>query len=219
MTSKEKPKGRDFLSEFKHGQKCWTPHCAEFSNGNLREAGFNIYGDAWNLQNADLVHSGYDGVDKKGLEYDSTRVSNRNIEASRNFRDNFDSRAKLDTLQNYAVTMKHDGSNYQKRAFNEGENNTSTHTGYMTWKNSAKGKPGTWEVTHNTGIINKENFYDLQNPSRKNAVTAVYALNEKSGMDKLKGILRKMINFEQGGTIDFMMPRINEYNKNFNNER
>lgn len=86
------------------------------------------------------MYSGYKNL-QAPLEYDSAKVSNHNKEAARNFNREFDS-TKLDTLNNYALNIKHERSAFQERAFNESRQDMGTHTGFMTWDKSKNGKPG-----------------------------------------------------------------------------
>ena len=42
-----------------HGDRVNTPHCAQFKNAGLKEAGYKVYDDAWKPQNTKMVFSGY----------------------------------------------------------------------------------------------------------------------------------------------------------------
>lgn len=59
----------------------------------------------------------------------------------------------------------------------------------------------------------------MQNPNNTNAVTAIYGLKKKNAYDNTKDIFKRLFNLKSGGTIDFIMPSIEQFNKNFNNDR
>lgn len=175
------------------GDSVNTDQCAAWSNGLLRDNGYLVNGNAWNLGNVDMLFNGYDGLTKPEV-YDSTAVTNYNHAATDNVFKNFDSKT-LDTSKPYVVNMYYNNSPAQEDAYNNGEGVTGTHTGVLTFDPEVK----KWYVTHNIhGNIHQEPFVDLQKSSSPYGVTAIYSPREKSLWNRFKGLL----GFAYGGQLN-----------------
>jgi hypothetical protein len=74
----------------------------------LRDNGYLVNGNAWNLGNVDMLFNGYNGLTKPEV-YDSTAVTNYNHAATDNVFKNFDSKT-LDTSKPYVVNMYYNNS-------------------------------------------------------------------------------------------------------------
>lgn len=174
----------------KRGDSAGTLWCATWSNGLLRNNGYMINGDAWDLHNVDTVYSGYD-TSKKPKTYDRTALEAYNAEATDSVYRNFDSK-ELDKSRPYVVNMYYKGSDKQKDAYENGNDVTGTHTGVLTYEN------GRWMVTHNIhGTIHQDPFISLQNKRGKWGVTAIYAPRRKNIINQV----RKFFGLKYGGLI------------------
>ena len=183
--------GGDILGNIRNGSKVDTTECAAWSNGLLRDNGYLIYGNAWNLGNVDKVFDGYDTLERPS-KYDINSVMKYNHDASDRIYREFDSKT-LDPKKNYVVNMYYNGSPQQERAYNEGRN-TGTHTGTLTYDDKAK----RWMVTHNVhGTIHQEPFVQLQSGKNKYGVTAIYSPREDNLGNRIKGFF----GFANGGDI------------------
>ena len=181
-------------TKYTNGQKCETGECAQFSNGELRNSGYMTRGNAWNLQDVDLLYSGYN-TDNYPQTYNLQDVVNYNNEASNNFYKNFDSKT-LDKDSAYIVNMYYQGSPAQERAYNEGRDKmTGTHTGYVTWN------PDTnrWEVTHNIhGTIHVDPFTQIQGGNKKYGITGIFTPRKNNLFNQLRSVL----GLGEGGVIE-----------------
>ena len=154
----------------KDGEHCDTKHCAEFSNGYLRDLGYGTWGNAWDLNDVELLYSGYD-ISKRPKMYDENLVSQYNIDASNRFFKEFDSKS-LDKNQVYVVNMFYKGSSKQKDAFRDGRDGIAgTHTGYLQYDTATNN----WVVVHNIGsTVHVDNFIRLQSGDGKYGITAIF---------------------------------------------
>lgn len=164
---------------FKNGDTTYTDACAQWQNDLLRKNGYYIKGNAWNLDNVDLIYNGYDGLVKPET-FDVNQVRKFNKSASKNVFNKFDSKT-LDKDKTYIVNMYYDGSQHQENAYNKGKETTGTHTGILTFEN------GQWVVTHNIhGVIHQDNFINLQGGNGRYGVTSIYSPNKANIFQKLK---------------------------------
>lgn len=182
-------------TRYNAGQKCKTKECALFSNGELRNSGYMPRGNAWNLQNVDILYSGYN-TDNYPKNFNLQDVIKYNNEASDNFYKNFDSN-NLDKDTTYIVNMYYTGSPAQERAYKEGRDKmTGTHTGYVTW-NPNKNR---WEVTHNIhGTIHVDPFTQIQGGNKKYGITGIFTPRKKNWFNQLRDIL----GLGEGGNIEY----------------
>jgi len=90
------------------GDKVDTNQCAAWSNGLLRDNGYLINGNAWNLGNVDILFNGYDGLERPDV-YDKKLIMDYNHAATNNVFKNFDSKT-LDTSKPYVVNMYYNNS-------------------------------------------------------------------------------------------------------------
>ena len=209
-----------------HGDSVNTPHCAQFNNAGLKEAGYKVYDDAWKPQNAKMVFNGYDGLERP-KKFVLANVEKHNDDASNNVLRKFNS-AVLDTTGLYSANMYYRGSKFQEKAFNEGQGVTGTHTGALRWRNTTPDRKGGWELVHNIdNKIHVEPFTQIQGANRKWGVTAVYEPQKANWLDKAVDRAKSYIDsdrFElktlrEGGTLSFLVPMINNYKTNTNNGR
>ena len=185
------PKGGPII-KVNPGDRVFTDQCALWSNSLLRDNGYLINGNAWNLGNVDLLYNGFEGLDRPET-YDSKAVMDYNHQATQNVFKNFDSKT-LDTKKPYVVNMFYNNSPSQETAYNEGDGVTGTHTGLLTYDPDTK----KWWVTHNIhGNIHQEPFIDLQKNTGKYGVTAIYAPRPKTVWNRVKGFF----GFEDGGQL------------------
>lgn len=183
--------GGNILGNLANGSKVDTTECAAWSNGLLRNNGYIIYGDAWNLKNVDPVFSGYDTLERPS-QYNLEAVQKYNHDASDRIYKEFDSKT-LDPKKHYVVNMYYNGSPKQEVAYNEGRN-TGTHTGTLTYDEKNK----RWIVTHNVhGTLHQEPFIQLQSGKNKYGVTAIYAPREDTFINRAKDFF----GFADGGNI------------------
>ena len=173
------------LPKYKNLQKCNTKQCAKFSNGTLRDVGYLIRGDAWNLKNVDVLYSGYK-TDDYPTKWDLSAVEKYNADAADDFYKNFDSKT-LNKNDIYVVNMFYKGSHAQKEAYDENEDKvTGTHTGYVAWN----GDKNIWEIIHNIGgTIHIDPFTKTQGSNRDYGVTTIYKPRERSFFNSIKDIL------------------------------
>lgn len=178
----------------RNGQTCNTKECAAFSNQYMRDNGYTIYGNAWNLKNADLLYSGYN-TDDRPFFFNKEKVEQYNYDAADKFYKEFDSKS-LDKSKMYAVNMFYKGSPKLRTAFRNGRDNIAgTHTGYLKYNNATN----RWNVVHNIhGKLHVDDFINLQNSRGKYGVTAVFSPEpEKPGfLEKVKDFF-----FAKGGQI------------------
>lgn len=174
------------------GDRVSTDQCAQWSNGLLRDNGYLINGNAWNLNNVDMLFNGFDGLTRPEV-YDSRAVAQYNHQAADNVYKNFDSKT-LDVTKPYVVNMYYNDSSSQEDAYNDGDDVTGTHTGVLTYDDKKK----QWYVTHNIhGNIHQEPFISLQNGKGKYGVTAIYSPREATIWNRLKGAF----GFAEGGNL------------------
>ena len=186
------PKGGPMIN-VNPGDRVFTDQCALWSNSLLRDNGYLINGNAWNLGNVDLLYNGFEGLDRPE-NYDSRVIADYNHKAADNVFKNFDSKT-LDTSKPYVVNMYYNNSPSQEEAYNNGKGVTGTHTGVLTFDPDTK----RWLVTHNIhGNIHQEPFVSLQNGKGKYGVTAIYAPREKNMWNRVKGFF----GFDNGGYIN-----------------
>lgn len=171
-------KGGKRISNFTNGEKTFTEQCAEFQNTMLRNAGYRTSGSAWNLNDADLVYSGYI-AENKPTKYNKYKVQKYNWAAAKKLANEFDTN-QLDTNKVYVTNMYYNESPYQETAYNEGRDSiTGTHTGYM-WFNPDTSQ---WEVIHNIhGTVHVDPLSSIK--GKKYGVTAIYQPKEKNVIDK-----------------------------------
>lgn len=173
--------GGDFLLNVKDGEDAGGSQCAWWQNKKLRESGYIASGNAWNLNDVDVVYSGYN-PENKPKEYDRKAIEEYNHNAADNVFKEFDSKT-LDKDKPYVVNMYYNGSHSQEEAYNNGRGVTGTHTGLLTHEN------GKWWVTHNIdGTIHRDRFIDLQNGNRKYGVTTIYKPRLDTFLNRAKGI-------------------------------
>lgn len=193
-------KGAGLTGGKKRGDKVDTNECAEWSNGVLRDNGFDVSGNAWGLNGVDFVFNGYEGLEKPAT-YDKGKVHQYNVSASRNILKNFDSKT-LDPEKAYVVNMYYADSPAQESAYNEGKGVTGTHTGILTNEN------GRWTVTHNIhGKIYQDDFIGLQGGKGRWGVTAIYSPKKANLMTYIKSGARQVghfFGFEQGGIVRYI---------------
>lgn len=128
-----------------------TNECAQWSNGQLRKNGYNIWGDAWTRSNQKVnkVFSGYDGLAKPN-EYTYKGYKDYVLSAADNVKKNFNWR---DLQENDIVGMYFRGSpNYQKAFINGTNGEAQTHTGHVVYR---KGKPYVAHNVHGDIKLNK----------------------------------------------------------------
>ena len=186
------PKGGPMI-KVNPGDRVFTDQCALWSNSLLRDNGYLINGNAWNLNNVDTVFNGYEGLERPE-NYDLPLVKQYNHSATDNVFKNFDSKI-LDVNKPYVVNMFYNNSPSQEEAYNNGKGVTGTHTGVLTFD------PDTnrWWVTHNIhGNIHQEPFVSLQNGKGKYGVTAIYAPRKDTLWNRAKGLL----GFADGGQMN-----------------
>ena len=173
--------GGDFLLNVKDGEDAGGSQCAWWQNKKLRESGYIASGNAWNLNDVDVVYSGYN-PENKPTEYDRKAIEKYNHNAADNVFKEFDSKT-LDKDKPYVVNMYYNGSHSQEEAYNNGRGVTGTHTGLLTHEN------GKWWVTHNIdGTIHRDKFIDLQSGNRKYGVTTIYKPRLDTFLNRAKGI-------------------------------
>ena len=173
--------GGDFLLNVKDGEDAGGSQCAWWQNKKLRESGYIASGNAWNLNDVDVVYSGYN-PENKPTEYNRKAIEEYNHNAADNVFKEFDSKT-LDKDKPYVVNMYYNGSHSQEEAYNNGRGVTGTHTGLLTHEN------GKWWVTHNIdGTIHRDRFIDLQNGNRKYGVTTIYKPRLDTFLNRAKGI-------------------------------
>lgn len=166
----------------KAGDKVNTTQCAAWSNGWLRDNGYAIHGNAWNLKNVNVLYNGYSNM-KKPSQYNRQEIEQYNHSAADSVYKNFDSKI-LDKSKAYAVNMFYNGSPAQEEAYKHGDNVTGTHTGALVFNPSTN----RWYVTHNIhGTIHQEPFVQLQSGKGKYGVTAVYQPREGGIINRIKG--------------------------------
>ena len=181
------------LDNVTRGMQVDTDQCATWSNRLLRNNGYLISGNAWNLNDVDTLFNGFTGL-QKPQTYNRKDVEAYNHMASDNVYKNFDSNT-LDKTKPYVVNMFYNNSPALKDAYNDGNNVTGTHTGLLTYDDSKK----KWIVTHNIhGKIHQENFVPLQSGKGKYGVTAIYQPREDNIFNRVRGFL----GFADGGFID-----------------
>lgn len=186
------PKGGPMIT-VNPGDRVFTDQCALWSNSLLRDNGYLINGNAWNLGNVDLLYNGFEGLDRPE-NYDLPLVKQYNHSATDNVLRNFDSKT-LDVNKPYVVNMFYNDSPSQEDAYNNGKGVTGTHTGLLTYDEPTQ----KWWVTHNIhGNIHQEPFIDLQNSKGKYGVTAIYEPRKANLWNKAKGLL----GFADGGQMN-----------------
>lgn len=180
----------DWETGYSDGDVVNTPHCAQFQNGVLRDNGFLVYGDAWDLSDVDTVFNGYD-ESQKPKEYSRDAVMKYNRSATKNVWNNFDSKT-LDKDMPYIVNMYYKGSPHQKEVYDFDGDVMGTHTGILSYED------GKWWVTHNIGSnIHREPFFDLQNSNGNWGVTTIYKPRKNTLYNKVKHYL----GFANGGNL------------------
>lgn len=196
------------LGNVTRGMKVDTDQCATWSNRLLRNNGYLISGNAWNLNDVDTLFNGFAGL-QKPQTYNRKDVEAYNHMASDNVYKNFDS-STLDKTKPYVVNMFYNNSPALQDAYNDGRNVTGTHTGLLTYDEDKK----KWIVTHNIhGKIHQENFIPLQSGKGKYGVTAIYQPREDNIMNRIRGFF----GFANGGYINnddefnSIMRPLNEY--------
>ncbi len=168
-----------------HGLDADCEECAKFQNEILRNSGYAVSGNAWNLNRVKDIFNAYD-PEKRPSNYSRDSVEMYNQDAANRFLKEFDSNT-LDTTKTYVANMYYNGSPYQEQAFNEGNNVAGTHTGYLRWKKSDGTNKGFWENVHNiSGTVHVEPFVKTQGGNRKWGVTSLYEPEEKNIFDKTK---------------------------------
>lgn len=184
--------GGDLLGGVKKGSTVDVDQCAQWSNSLLRNNGYLINGNAWNLGNVDTLFNGFEELEKPKA-YDRRIVEDYNHAAANNVYRNFDSKT-LDTSRPYAVNMYYNDSPAQEEAFNNGKGVTGTHTGILTYDEPSK----QWLVTHNIhGRIYQEPFISLQSGKGKYGVTAIYEPRRATLWNRAKGFF----GFNNGGYL------------------
>lgn len=185
--------GGDLLGGVRKGSTVDVDQCAQWSNGLLRDNGYLINGNAWNLGNVDTLFNGFEGLEKPEA-YDRKMVEDYNHAAADSVYKNFDSKT-LDTSRPYVVNMYYNDSPAQEEAFNDGKGVTGTHTGVLTYDEPSK----SWLVTHNIhGRIHQEPFISLQSGKGKYGVTAVYEPRKSTLWNRAKGFF----GFNNGGYLN-----------------
>lgn len=186
-----------FTNPYKHGDRyCDSPECAYFSNHTLNDQGYMMSGNAWTPRGADLIYSGFNGLQKPNTfsanEYDKYLRS-----AVQNIYNNFNTRDTLDPNEVYTVNMFYKDSPNKEKAFTEGfDNSYGTHTGFLNYEPS----DDTWYVTHNIhGKIHKNKFGALQNPKSNIGVTAIYQPRKNSIYNRVK----TKLGFSEGGFLNY----------------
>ena len=127
------------------------PDCAKWSNMQLRNMGYNIWGDAWtrSSQKVKKVYSGYDGLTKPS-EYTYSGYKDYVLGAADNVQKNFNWR---DLKEGDIIGMYFRGSpNYQKAFINGTNGEAQTHTGHVVYR---KGKPYVAHNVHGDIKLNK----------------------------------------------------------------
>lgn len=127
------------------------PDCAKWSNRQLINMGYKIYGDAWtrSSQKVKKVYSGYDGLTKPS-EYTYSGYRDYVLGAADNVKKNFNWR---DLKEGDVVGMYFRGSpNYQKAFINGTNGEAQTHTGHIVYR---KGKPYVAHNVHGDIKLNK----------------------------------------------------------------
>lgn len=166
------------------GSKVNTEQCAAWSNQWLRDNGYLASGNAWNLNDMDVVYNGFENLQKL-KHFDRQAIEKMNHQASDSVYANFKSRDLYKTRP-YAVNMFYNGSPALESAYNEGDGVTGTHTGVLTFDD----KSNRWWVTHNIhGTIHQEPFVTLQSGNGKYGVTAVYMPRKNTILNKIKGMI------------------------------
>lgn len=189
----------------KHGDVIDIDQCAEWMNNLLRDNGYEISGNAWNLNDTTTVFNGFENLEKPAA-FDTKAVAAYNREASKNVLKNFDSKT-LDTSKPYIVNMYYTDSPAQKQAYDSGENVTGTHAGVLTFED------GKWVVTHNIhGKIYQDDFLKLQGGKGKYGVTAIYSPRKSTLTDGIKRSARKAYTFSRG-LLDFITSKGTDSNK------
>lgn len=182
------------VKRYKNYDKTDKEECAEFSNNDLRKLGHLIYGNAWNLQNADLLYSGYNN-NVRPRKWNLKDVEKYNADASDNFYKNFDSRT-LDKEKQYAVNMYYKGSPSQETAYNDGRDGIAgTHTGYIQYNDDLN----RWDLIHNIHrTVHVDPFTETQGSGKQYGVTAIFEPRKNTFINRVKDIF----GFQNGGTID-----------------
>lgn len=127
------------------------PDCAKWSNMQLRNMGYNIWGDAWtrSSQKVKKVYSGYDGLTKPS-EYTYSGYKDYVLGAADSVQKNFNWK---DLEEGDIVGMYFRGSpNYQKAFINGTNGEAQTHTGHVVYR---KGKPYVAHNVHGDIKLNK----------------------------------------------------------------
>lgn len=184
---KEANKSAHSIITEKPGTETWTDQCATWSNSLLRNAGYLIYGDAWNLKNVNPIFNGYTNI-VRPKKFDRAAIEQRGHQATDSVYKNFDSKT-LDKTKPYVVNMYVNGSPALQKAFNANGDVDGTHTGLLTHDGQK------WVVTHNMHKkIFQEPFIQLQNSKGQYGVTAIYEPRE----DNLYNRVRGFFGFEEG---------------------
>ena len=201
--------------------RCNTKQCAQFSNGELRDAGFKVYGNAWNLSGTKDVINGYKETDgSNDKPFNEAEYNKMNAQAAKYIYDNLNTQ-DLDTNKVYTVNMFHPSSTFKKRAYDESRRRTyGTHTGILSYDPGTQGGHGAskWYVTHNEGGHVKREPFSTMQYSGKNGIptTGSYVtqisepLENRNIFERFLDKLRSMIGlYESGGKIQKRIIRRN----------
>lgn len=205
---------RDYLSNLKHGQQLDISQCAKFANTVLRNAGYDIQGNAWDQTNLTPVINGYNIINKDNSEpYNEQKYHEMNQQAAKEIYDRLDTNT-LDTTQVFPVNMYHPSSPYKETAYTESKNHQyGTHTGILYYPIGESGRSGgkhgsrQWRVGHNIGgKFYSEPFHNLQYSGGKtdrngSYVTSVSTASEGGFWNKAKRLAKSLFSFENGGRL------------------
>lgn len=180
----------DEFFDIKPGCKSDDYQCATYQNNLLRKNGYNVYGDAWNLNGVKQLYTGYD-TSKKPKSYNGHEINKYNNDATTRFRKEFDSKTMLDTKKTYVANMVYKGSSYQKAAYEQANSDAiGTHTGVVYWDDDKE----QWRINHSIqGKVYDEKFTEVQGPNRKWSVTTVYEPKKNTLLDNVKIVIKKFM--------------------------
>lgn len=202
-------RGRKYNS-YHTGDYCEYPDCATFSNRTVRglkdpDTGKNYtsYGDAWALNDVDVVYNGYD-IQYRPSGKKLNEIKMYNFNTADNLKRNFNS-STLDKNQVYLVNMFYKPTPHWNDAFNNGTRGVAgTHTGYLYYDGNE------WMVAHNIHHnIHVDPFLSVQGSGGQYGVTSIFkplvGKGRKTGLFGLGwGIFGKggVINsFKKGGQM------------------
>jgi hypothetical protein len=167
-----------------------TNECAEFSNNLLRDAKYGTYGNAWNLNNAKVKYSGYDGLDAP------TSITQQNVlaynrAAANNLANNFNADS-LNQNQDYAVNMYYATSPNWKKAWENSQQSGThgTHTGILRYNKN----DGNWYVMHNIhGKVYTQKLNELMGGKGNIGITSILKAQNESLFNKAISAAKRIL--------------------------